>query len=205
MTEIVDAPRPVNPEMQTWNARQVAAVLRVATGDELEPLWRLALSTGMGRGELLGPTWRDIDLDRGTLAVRRTLTRGTGGVWIAGEPTTTAGRRQVALPQSVVDSLRRYRTRQLERRLELGPVWEDRDLVFTNEPGAPLHPNTLALRFRRLIEAADVPVTRFHDLRHTSATLPLANGEHPKVAAERLDRHDVGVTLNRYSHVTPDM
>ena len=71
--------------------------------------------------------------------------------------------------------------------------------------GAPLRPNALAPRFRRLIEDAEVPKIRFHDLRHTSATRLLANGEHPKVIAERLGHHDVGVTLNRYSHVTPDM
>ena len=80
VTEMIDAPRPANPEMQTWDARQVAAVLRVAAGDDFEALWRLALLTGMRRGELLGLTWRDVDLDRGALAVRRTLTRGTGGV-----------------------------------------------------------------------------------------------------------------------------
>jgi len=114
VTEMVDAPRPANSETRTWNARRVAAVLRASDGEELEALWRLAILTGMRRGELLGLTWSDVDLDRSALAVRRTLTRGTGGAWVAGEPQTAAGRRQIALPPSVVESLRRHRTRQLE-------------------------------------------------------------------------------------------
>lgn len=205
VTEMVDAPRPANPEMKTWSAADVAAVLKAGEGDDLEALWRLALLGGMRRGELMGLTWADVDFDRGALAVRRTLTRGTGGVWITGEPKTASGRRRISLPPSVVEGLRRHRLRQLERRLALGPVWEERDLVFTNESGAPLHPNALAGRFAKLIVRAGVPRIRFHDLRHTSATLMLANGEHPKVVAERLGHHDVGITLNRYSHVTPDM
>lgn len=205
VNEMVDAPRPANPESKTWDAKQVSRVLAQAAGDEFEALWRIALVTGMRRGELLGLTWADVDLDRGVLAVRRSLTRGTGGQWIVGEPKTASGRRQIALPVTAVDSLKAHRRRQNVRRLALGAVWEDRDLVFSNEYGAPLHPNSLALRFKRLVEAAGVPTIRFHDLRHTSATLLLANGEHPKVVAERLGHHDVGVTLNRYSHVTPDM
>jgi integrase len=78
-------------------------------------------------------------------------------------------------------------------------------MVFADELGEPLHPNTLAYRFNRRIERADVPRIRFHDLRHTSATLMLANGEHPKIVKERLGHSDVSMTLNRYSHVTMDM
>lgn len=205
VTEAVDAPRPVNPECHTWDAKQVATVLAVGDETHLAPLWRLALLTGMRRGELLGLMWKDVDIDRGVLAVRRTLSRGTGGTWEFGAPKTASGRRAIALPLSVVDALRRHRVRQLEERLALGDAWEDRGLVFTNEIGAPLHVNALASRFKKLIAASGVPTIRFHDMRHTSATLMLSGGEHPKVVAERLGHADVSVTLNRYSHVTPDM
>jgi integrase len=205
VTEAVDAPRPANPECKTWDTAQVAAVLRAASSDDLESLWRLALLTGMRRGELLGLMWQDVNLDSGALAVRRTLSRGNGGTWELGAPKTAHGRRSIALPGTVVDSLRRHRVRQVEQRLVLGDLWKDHGFVFTNPTGGPLHVNSLMLRFRKLITTTGVPTIRFHDLRHTSATMLLAKGVHPKIVQERLGHSDVGITMNRYSHVTADM
>jgi integrase len=159
----------------------------------------------MRRGELLGLRWDDVDLDRGVLAVRRTLGRGQDGRWEIGSPKTKSGRRSIALPPSARESLQRYRLRQLERRLALGPAWQDEGNVFTNETGGPLHVNRLAYRFTKLIERARVPRIRFHDLRHTSATLLLAQGVHPKIVQERLGHAKISMTLDRYSHVTMDL
>jgi integrase len=206
VTELADAPRRSTPETVTWDAKQVRSVLRVADRDEngIGALWRLALMTGMRRGEILGLRWEDLDLDRSTLSVRRTRSRGKGGAWIEGTPKTASGRRAIALPPSLVEALRRHRLKQVERRLALGPAWEDTGYVFSNEIGVPLHVNALDLRFRRLIGAAGVPKIRFHDLRHTSATLMLANGEHPKVVQERLGHADIAMTM-RYLHVSMGM
>jgi integrase len=203
--DFTDAPRRGTTELQVWNATQVAAVLSACAGDDLEALWRLALLTGMRRGELLGLRWDDVDLERGVLAVRRTLSRGQGGMWEIGSPKTTSGRRSIALPPSARESLQRHRLRQLERRLALGLAWHDEGYVFTNATGGPLHVNSLAHRFGKLIERASVPRIRFHDLRHTSATLLLAQGVHPKIVQERLGHANIAMTLDRYSHVTMDM
>lgn len=205
VTEAVDPPRRSTPEAQTWNAEQVTAVLATAAGDDFEPLWRLALLAGMRRGELLGLRWSDVDLDAGALSVRRTLSRGESSRLESGEPKTASGRRRIALPASVVESLRRHRVRQVEYRLAIGPAFEDQGLVFTNETGGPLHPNSLTTRFRKLIATAGVPTIRFHDLRHTCATLLLSQGVHPKVVQERLGHADIAMTMNLYSHVTADM
>jgi integrase len=205
VTEAVDPPRRANPEMQTWDARQAAAVLASATGDDLEALWRLALLTGMRRGELLGLRWTDLDLDAGALSVRRTLSRGTTSRLEAGEPKTASGKRRVSLPASVVKSLRQHRDRQTFAKAGAGEAYQDRGLVFATETGAPIHPNTLSRRFAALIARADVPKIRFHDLRHTCATLLLADGVHPKVVQERLGHATIAETLDRYSHVTADM
>lgn len=89
--------------------------------------------------------------------------------------------------------------------MKIADIWDDHDFVFTNETGGPLHVNALMLRFRQLIAAAGVPTIRFHDLRHTSATMLLAQGVHPKIVQERLGHADISVTLNRYSHATMDM
>ncbi len=205
VADAVDPPRRSTPEAKTWDAGQVRAFLAATVGDDLEPLWRLALLAGLRRGELLGLLWRDVDLDRSSLAVRRTLSRGAASRLEPGEPKTAAGRRQVALPASAVDALRRHRLRQVERRLAAGPAWEDHEFVFATEAGRAIHPNTLASRFRKLTAAAGVPPIRFHDLRHTCATLLLTEGVHPKVVQERLGHADIGMTMNLYSHVTAGM
>jgi integrase len=205
VTDAVDPPRRHSPEMQVWSANDAAKVLAAANGDALEALWHLALTTGMRRGELLGLRWSDVDLDVGTLSVRRTLSRGSTSRLEAGEPKTTAGRRRVALPASTVERLRRHATKQKELWLSVGPGYADRDLVFATVNGTPIHPNTLSRAYAKLIERAGVPRIRFHDLRHTSATLLLASGEHPKVVQERLGHASISETLDRYSHVSPDM
>lgn len=205
VADLVDAPRRTLPDVTTWDAAQAAAFLRVADADELAALWRLALLCGLRRGELLGLMWDDLDLDRGTLAVRRTLSRGKGGTWELGQPKTASGRRSIALPASCIAALRRHKARQNAERLRLGALWQDRDFVFTNASGGPLHVNSLMDRFARLVARAGVPRIRFHDLRHTCATLLLAEGVHPKIVQERLGHSDISMTLNRYSHVTPGM
>lgn len=202
--DAVDAPRPQNPEMRTWTPEQARTFLAATADDSLAAFWRLALNTGMRRGELLALRWDDLDLDRATLAVRRTLTRGADGL-VFGEPKTRSGKRAIALPASCVTALREHRRRQLARRLELGPAWHDTDLVFERGDGRVLHPNVSGRAFRRLVAELGLPAIRFHDLRHTAATLMLANGEHPKVVQERLGHNDISMTLNRYSHVTMDM
>lgn len=205
VTEMVDAPRRTFPDITTWNAEQVSGFFNESDQHYLAAFWRLALLTGMRRGELLGLKWEDIDLERGSLAVRRTLSRGNSGTWELGQPKTTSGRRSIALPQSCVAALRKHRVAQNTERLRLGEVWADNDFVFTNRTGGPLHVNSMALQFKKLTEVAGLPKIRFHDLRHNSATLLLAKGVHPKIVQERLGHADISMTLNRYSHVTPDM
>ncbi len=114
-------------------------------------------------------------------------------------------RRTVSLPETVVTALRSQPLRQLENPLALSDAYADQDLAFTSGRGDPLQPNTLVKRFKKRTAAAHLPSIRFHDMRQTSATLKMANGEHPKIVQERLGHADIGMTLNLYSHVTSDM
>lgn len=205
VSEMVDALRRNKPETAVWDAGQTAAFLEAGDSGDLAALWRLALLTGMRRGEMLGLRWDDVDLERGTLAVRRTLSRGNGGTWELGEPKTAMGKRSIALPPSCVSALRKHRAAQNAERLRIGPLWQDHGFVFVNHTGGPLHVNSLDTRYRGLIKASGVPVIRFHDLRHTCATLLLAAGVHPKVVQERLGHANIRMTLDRYSHVIPGM
>jgi integrase len=205
VVSLVPAPRKDKPDTVTWTSNEVRTFLSVSDGSNLAALWCLALLTGMRRGEILGLKWDDIDLDKGVLSVRRTRSRGADGKWEEGAPKTASGRRSIALPASVVQSLKSHRIAQLEQRVKLGPIWNDEGFVFTNQTGGPLHVNSLMGQFRRLTAAAGVPRIRFHDLRHTSATLMLENNEHPKIVQERLGHANIRITLDRYSHVTPSM
>lgn len=204
-TEAVDPPRVRASELTTWTAPQARAFLDGTADDALAALWRLALTTGMRQGELLALRWQDVDLDRGNLAVRRTLTRDRAGRWAVGDPKSAAGRRSLALPPACVAALKRHKAQQTERRLQWGAAWQDGGLIFDRGGGGMLTPSTLKYSYRRLLTRLDLPVIRFHDLRHTAATLMLAEGIHPKIVAERLGHSAISMTLDRYSHVSMDM
>ena len=201
----VDVPRVASPEMQTWNLEDANRFLAAIADVPLAAFWQLALVTGMRRGELLALRWQDVDLDRGTLAVRRTMAEDSQRRWTYGEPKSAAGRRAIAIPAPMVISLKAHRARQNERRLLLGAAWDDAGLVFDRGDGAPYNPDGVSEHFRELIARLGLPRIRFHDLRHTAATLMMADGVHPKIVQERLGHSKISMTLDRYSHVTESM
>jgi len=141
---------------------------------------------------------------RGALSVKRTMSRGNAGSFEFG-PTKGGKGRQIALPRSAVEALRKHRVRQIEARMPVGTSYNDLGLIFADPLGGPLHPNTLRYRFLRLVKEAGVPQLRLHDLRHTSATLSLANGDNPKIVSERLGHSTIAITMDRYSHFTATM
>ena len=201
----VKAPRPGRPEMRVLDAEEAGRLLEAAAETPFYALAYLALATGARMGELLALRWRDADLDRGSLQVTRTARRVTGKGIAYSEPKTHRSRRPVALSSETVQVLREHRIAQAERRLELGPAYADNDLVFTGPTGHPLDDSNLRRAFRRTLADAGLPRLRFHDLRHSAATLMLRAGVHPKVVSERLGHATVGITLDTYSHVLPDL
>lgn len=205
VADAVTPPRGSRPEMHALSPEHVQKLLRAAEGDPQHALLYTAIYTGLRRSEIIGLRWDDVDLDRGTAAIRQTVQRLPGQGFVYGEPKTPKGRRQIALPPSAVEVLRRHRAEQIEHRLRLGPVWTDKGLVFTNPTGGPVDPSGLTRRFARLLKAADLPSVRFHDLRHTHASLMLRQGVHPKIVSERLGHATVGITLDTYSHVLPGL
>lgn len=200
----VRPPRRYAPEMQTWTATDARSFLAAASDDRLYALWVLVLATGLRRGEIAGLRWEDIDFDVGVLAVRRSRTSVAYRVH-EGEPKTRSGRRTVSLDARVCAVLSSHRRRQLEERLAWGAAWENSGYVFTAEDGQPLHPERIKVMFDKLVAGAELPRIRFHDLRHTSATLALSAGIHPKVVSERLGHSNIAITLDLYSHVTPTL
>lgn len=196
-------PRPAQKEMQVWSADELRHFLDATAGDRLHALFVLAVTSGLRRSEILGLRWDDIDLATGTLAVRRARVAAGYDVF---EGETKSGRaRLVRIPEGTVAALRRHRAAQLEERLAWGASWTDSGYVATREDGLPLHPHSLTDAFERRVRAVDVPKIRFHDLRHTCATLLLQAEVHPKVVQEMLGHSSIAITLDIYSHVVPGM
>lgn len=205
----VRVPRPRPREKRVFTREQAHTFLLAVEGDRLEALYVLAVSSGMRLGELLGLTWRDVDLSCGRLQVRQNLQRDrTTNVLYVETPKTERSRREIVLTPQAVEALRQHRNRQRQERLRAGPLWQparDGDLVFTSEVGLPLHPNFVYNRFLRICRHANLPRIAFHDLRHTCATLLREAGVNAEVVQAVLGHSDIRTTLGIYSHVLPAM
>jgi len=206
-TEAVKAPSPASQEMRPLSPEEAGRLLKAACSDRFEALYVLAVTTGMRRGELLGLKWSDVDLKGGAVSIRRTLSRVDNGKRVTlGEPKTKKSRRTIPLTLRALEALKAHRKRQLEEMMELAGLREDQGLVFTTRTGSLINPSNLRQRsFAQLLKRAGLPHVRFHDLRHTCATLLLSQNTHPKFVQELLGHATIAITLDTYSHLIPGM
>jgi integrase len=208
-TDAVKIPRIDREEISPLTAEEVGRLLEAAHGDRLEALYVLAVHAGLRQGELLALKWDDLDLEAATLRVRRTLTY-SGGKHSLAEPKTKKSRRTVRLTSGAVAALRDHLTRQMEEMDRLGSLYAPGGLIFAGAAGSIINPSNLRSRsFARLLERAGLSQrssgVRFHDLRHTCATLLLSRNVNPKIVSEMLGHATIAITLDTYSHVLPDM
>jgi integrase len=193
--------------MVTLTEEQVNHLVAGVAGDWFEALYVLAVTTGMRAGELLGLRWQDIDIERGSLLVRGGVSEGEGGLVLA-ETKTAHSRCRIALAHVALDALWVHRLRQNERRLAIEAIWDGSlDLVFPNTLGRLMNPSDLRgkKRFKAHLQRLGLPEMRFHDLRHTCATLLLSRGGNIKIVSEMLGHADIGTTLRVYGHILPHM
>jgi integrase len=203
----VKAPRPAPEEIRPLSEDEARAFLDAArqSGERFEALYVLAITTGLRRGELLGLRWDDLDLELGTLRVGRALMR-EGGRHTLGETKTKRGRRQINLTPRTLNALKAHRKKQLEEKMKRAGLYKDHGLIFASGVGTPVNPENLIKRsFKPLLKKAGLPEIRFHDLRHTCATLLLSRGVHPKLVQELLGHATIAMTLDTYSHYLPSM
>jgi integrase len=206
-SESVDLPRLGKEEVEVLLPYEVRAFLDAAREDRLEALYVVAVTVGLRRGELLGLRWTDLELDgEPKLRVGRQLQRmrdGSGRRFVA--PKGGKGR-TIRLPARTVEALKAHRARQAQARLKAGSLYQDGGLVFASEIGTPLEPSNIDRRsFKPLLEKAGLPDIRFHDLRHTCATVLLSQGVNPKFVQELLGHADIKLTLGTYSYFLPSM
>lgn len=203
MARKVALPKNEEKEMTVWKKDEVNKFLKVAESSRYYSLFYTALTTGMRQGELLGLRWKDIDFVNKTLTIKQVLDHN--GKDIRTGTKTKSSKRTINLGDKTVEVLEKQRE-MVEHEKSLDKGYQNHDLVFCTPLGTPLHPSNIRNRiFNKLIEKAEVPKIRFHDLRHTHATLLLQQKVNPKVIQERLGHSNVKITLETYSHVLPTM
>lgn len=203
-SDAVRAPRAARSEVQPFTPAQTQQLVEGIAGDGLEVLVILALRTAMRLGELLGLRWSDVDPDRQTIKVQRELYRHKGE-WMTDDP-KSGQRRSIRVETDTIGMLRSYRIERAEHFLAIGHRVTEDDLVFMTDEGEPFDGHHLTeRRFRPLLARLELPQRRFHDLRHTAATLMLGAGMNAKVVSEMLGHSTVEMTLNIYAHVLPTM
>ncbi|MGG3889601.1 tyrosine-type recombinase/integrase [Metabacillus fastidiosus] len=196
-------PKDKKKEMTVWEVPDIKAFLHVAKTDRFYIAFHLAITTGMRRGEILGLRWKDIDFHKGVLYVRQTLSKD-GKQFLVGAKTESSVR-SIKLPKETLSALQSQKINISKEKLRHGAAYVDHDLVVCTMKGTPVNPNNLTRTFNKLIEEAKAPPIRFHDLRHTHATMLLAQGVAAKVISERLGHSNIKTTLDIYSHVLPNM
>jgi integrase len=186
--------------IEPLTAAEARHLLEAARDSRLHALIMLALRTGMRRGELLGLRWRDVDLTGGTLTIRQTLQYIPGGTGLVLAPTKTVNsERRIALPSSCIDALTEHRERQ--EREAIGAAWPDTGLVFTTRHGGMINPANVSRDFKALLQRAGLRTIRFHDLRHSCASLLLDQGVDLVVIKELLGHAHISITADTYAHV----
>jgi integrase len=200
-------PKPKPKEMNILNEDQVQQL--IVTGqlkcDQFTELYQIAISTGMRQGELLGLQWKDIDWDKRTIHIRRQLKRLHGGGYEFSTPKTKSGIRKIKVGSQLIEVLEIQKHRVSMYVFELMDQWKEHDLVFPARTGKPLSQSYLISRFKRLLAEANLPKIRFHDLRHTAASLMLNNGVPVLIVSKRLGHAKPSITLDVYGHMISNM
>jgi integrase len=190
--------------MHVWDAAELRHFLDVTATHRHHVLFTVAARTGMRRGEVLALRWHDIDFDRSTITIRRSLAEVGWDLQFTDVKTRTA-RRTINVSRQALDALRRHRDAAEKAAADSGDAFDAKGLVFAGPDGGPIHPEYVTRAFDRLVARHGMPRIRFHDLRHTHATLLLRAGVPLKVVSERLGHASPGFTLNVYQHVLPGM
>lgn len=201
--DAVDPPKVERATMQTFDLPQTAELIDALRGTRMLIPALLAVLCGLRRGEIAALRWGNVNLTAGQIAVVESAEETKDGVRYK-EPKNGRAR-TVALSSTMIDELRAHRTRQAEELLKLGVRVSNDSFVVAQTDASPLKPTSITHEWVRLLGQTSLPRIRFHDLRHAHATHMLASGVHPKIASERLGHSKVGITLDLYSHVLPNM
>jgi integrase len=201
--DLAEAPTNKKKEMKVWTAEQVKTFLNYLKDDRWLAIYMTACGTGLREGELLGLSWSNVNLEEGNLKVTQSLYYIPRIGLVFSEPKSEKSRRLIMLPDFVIEALKAHKVRQDE--LRKSPNWKGNGLVFTTNIGTPISPRNLVRHFKQKTKEANLPDIRFHDLRHSFASILLEKNVHPKIVQEILGHSNITLTLNTYSHIIPTM
>ena len=196
-------------DLQVYDEEEVEELMGLLHSSDTETYWRLmftlALATGMRRGELLGLEWSCVDLENGLINVKKTIVLTRNGPHIK-IPKSKTSRRTISIPESIVYELKNYRIDWVKNKLAIGDRWveKEHEWVFCNEVGKHLYPSSPSKKWSKFLKGNNFRYIRLHDLRHTSASLLIAQGVHAKIISERLGHSDISITMNTYGHAFKD-
>ncbi len=196
-------PRRRQREMLTLNEGEVGVFLVAAGGSRYRSLYHLAIVTGMRISELRGLTWADVDWIQGTIKVRRQIQDIPGQGPVSGDPKTLSGSRTILLNETTLNELREQQ-RRVGAEWAHG-IWKRNDLIFPSSKGTPFAKTDVQRDFWELLKVANLPRIRFHDLRHTAASIMLNHGVPALVVSRILGHANASVTLTVYAHSNIDM
>lgn len=202
--EAVELPRLKKYRAEVYSTEMIQNLLDVASGtDMFLPIFLLVM-VGLRRGELLALRWEDIDFKKNILKVRKNMVNGEKGCVIK-SPKSEAGVRDIYLGDDVMSVLKQARLQYMNDAFSYGVGFQNLGFVIRQEDGSPIKPDSMTQKWRRFLEAHDLPKIRLHDLRHSNATALIRAGVNPRVVQQRLGHSDVNITLNTYTHVLPEM
>jgi integrase len=198
----VDPPKVRRKQTDVYDEKQVQALLEAVEHEDIKykVLINLAVSTGMRQGELLGLEWKHFDFDNSTIQVCQSSQYIAGKGVFTKPPKNETSVRSIVVPSSVIALLKQYKVEQNKDRLRIGDKWNETDRLFTTWDGKPMHPTTVSSWFPKFLSKNDLPKIRFHALRHTAATLLIAQNVHMKTISSRLGHSNIQTTMDIYGH-----
>jgi len=199
VASLVQPPKVQKPQLTVWTDEQLVQFLEYAKPSRYYMIILLAATCGLRRGEAIALRWKDVDLKAGTITVCQSFSRGERGHTFQ-EPKTKAGIRTIALPQITIDAIKRQKILLAQDKLAAGAKYNDYGLVSQTRNGSPVNPYLFERQWLEMLRKSGSPKIRFHDLRHTHASLLLKQNVNPKIVSERLGHASVSITLDRYSH-----
>lgn len=200
VADCVEPPKPKKYEAKFLNDEQTNLLIEKVKKSDIYIPVIIAIFTGMRRGEVLGLSWQNVNLEKRYIRVEQELSCTKQGLKIL-PPKTNKSKRNIAIPDTLVNILKKHKTEQIKNKLLLGQEYQNENMVCTYSNGKLFYPKRFSAKFHELLEKNGLPIVRFHDLRHSHASLLVKLGVQPKIISERLGHSNISITMDLYSHL----
>lgn len=200
VADAVEPPKPKKYKANFLDEQEINILIQKSKNTNLYIPILIAICTGMRRGEVLGLTWNNVDLEKNSIMISQTLYSTSKGL-VFSTPKTDSSVRKIAIPQALSKELKKHKTRQLKNKIKYGEEYKNINIVCTSDKGELINPKSFSRDFRKLLKNNNLPLIRFHDLRHTHASLLVKMGTQPKEISNRLGHSNISITMDLYSHI----